>query len=64
MLEKSINNGISAQNDELIIDISQVDCLTLVGNYYHELTVVDREKGRSTVFKNDLTFEPTKNREE
>lgn len=60
-LEKSLGNGITAQDSNLTIVISDTDSANLRGTYYHELTIVDPVKGRSTVFKQQITFEATKN---
>lgn len=60
-LTKELASGITSNGQLLTITITKDDCKDLVGVFYHELTVFDAANGRSTVFKGDITFQPTSN---
>jgi len=60
-LEKTLGHGITATEQHLVISITEDDSKTLSGTYYHELTIFGPANGRSNAFKQEITFQATKN---
>lgn len=60
-IEKTLGNGITATEQQLNIAITTDDSKALSGTYYHELTIFGPANGRSNAFKQEITFQATKN---
>lgn len=61
IFEKSLGSGITGTGNTVNTEINPEDTQDLRGSYYHELTIVDPQKGKLTAFKGHLTIESSEN---
>lgn len=59
LLKKTLGDGISVRKKDLVISISANESKSLKRSYHHECAIVDDDNGKSTIFQNNIYFEPT-----
>lgn len=59
VITKTLNSGIVRSSNILTVTLTKDDTKNIRGTYYHELAIIDPVKGLSTVFKQEIYFEPT-----
>lgn len=65
LISKSTDSGIAIPGSPPLvftIQLSAADTAGLLGNYYHEATLVDVQSDRTTVMQGLVTVTPTENR--